>query len=181
MSKHTSPAAIRALEAEDWRSAANAVTPQEAASILAEIAGRDAHCTPAEAAQFARSLIAVYPGRELNDADAYAAALTALFAAYPRDFVKRVCNPVTGLPSRLPFFPTIAEASQALKAEDERRKRITANARYVLEQAEKRRQEAEEARRFEQGRLPPEERARQVQALLRAAVGPSDDGAASAP
>ncbi len=163
---------IQALETDDWRVAARTVTTEEATAVLAEMADRDTPCSPAEAADRAAGLIALWPGKDLANPDAYAAAVTALFAAYPRDIVKRVCNPVTGLPSRLKFFPVIADLSEALRAEVERRKRIAANARTVLEQAEKARQAAQEAHAFEQLRPPPEERARQVQALLRGAVKP---------
>lgn len=163
---------IQSLDADDWKIAARSVTPAEAAAVLADMAGRDTTCPPAEAAELAANLIALWPGKDLANPDAYAAAVTALFAAYPRDIVKRVCNPVTGLPSRLKFFPVIADLAEALRTETDRRKRIAANARTVLEQAEKARQKAEEDAQWARQLPPPEERARRVQELLKGAVKP---------
>lgn len=114
--------------------------------------------------------MALYPAKDVGNPDAYVAAITTLFVCYPRDLVKRVCNPVTGLPSRLKFFPTIADVSEAIKLELERRKRIEANARYVLEHAAKRQQQAQEDRQWATQRPTAEERARRVQELLRGAV-----------
>lgn len=161
------PSAIRALETDDWRSAARSVTPAEAQAVLDAAEGHDALCPAAEAAQFAGSLVSYYPAREVNDARAYISAMTALMAAFPRDFVKRVCNPVTGLPSRLKFLPTLADVREALDAEATRRTRIIANARYVIEQAAKRAAEAEEEARFAAQHPGAPERARRVQELLK--------------
>lgn len=170
MSRLASPNVIRALEAEDWRDAVRSVTAAEAEAILADIAGRNTPCTMAEAAQFARDLISLYPSRDLGNPDAYAAAVTTLFASHPRDFVKRVCNPVTGIPSRLKFFPVIADLAEALRAEADRRSRIAANARCVLDEAEKRRKEAEEEARWKAARPSAEERARRVQEIIKGTV-----------
>jgi hypothetical protein len=89
-----------------------------------------------------------------------------MLAAYPKDFVKRVCNPVTGLPSRLKFLPTVADLHEALEAEKTRRDRIAAAAKYVIQQDEKRRNEAREAAAFEANRPSLDERARKVKELL---------------
>ncbi|MEN6302285.1 MAG: hypothetical protein ABFD96_06130 [Armatimonadia bacterium] len=146
------------------------VSPAEAATVLAELADRDTPCTASEAATFAGQLLGFYPAREVHDARTYVSGMTAVMAAYPRDLVKRICHPVTGLPARLKWLPTIADVNEALTAELDRRKRIAANARTVLDQDAKRRAEAEEARAFSQLRPPPEERARRVQELLRGAT-----------
>lgn len=166
-SKLTLQSAIKALETDDWHVAARSVSVVEAQAVLDAMAGHDAHCPPSEAATFAGQLVGYYPAREVNDARTYIAAMTALMAAFPRDFVKRVCNPVTGLPSRLKFLPTLAEVREALDAEANRRKRIEANARYVLDLAAKRAAEAEEAARFAAQRPIAEKRAMQVQELLK--------------
>lgn len=164
--------AIKALENPDWKAAATAVTVAEAQAVLDAVEGHDGLCAPADAAAFAGQLVNYYPAREVNDAKAYIAAMAAMFAAFPRDFAKRVCNPVTGLPSRLKFLPTLAEVREALDTEAARRKLIVANARYVLDQAAKRAAEAEEEARWANKLPTTEDRARQVQRLLQRAVKP---------
>lgn len=165
--------ASKALEDEDYRWAARLVTPQDAQAVLDAMQGRDVPCTPAEAATYAGQLVNYYPAREVNDARTYIAAMTAIMAAFPRDFVKRVCDPVTGLPSRLKFLPALAEVREALDAEANRRKRIEANARYVLEQAAKRQAEAEEKARWAREAPSAEERARLVQELTKRLGSPT--------
>lgn len=177
-SKLTLQSATKALDHDDWRSAARAVTVAEAQAVLDGLQGHDHPCPAAEAATFAGQLVNYYPAREVNDARSYIAALTALFAAFPRAFAKRVCDPVTGLPSRLKFLPTLAEVREALDAEATRRKRIAANAQYVLDQAAKRAAEAEEEARFNAKHPGAPERARQVQELLRGLGRPTKGEAA---
>ena len=172
MSSRTFKAAIQALEHDDWHTAARSVTPAEATAVLAEMEGRDTRCTDDEAVAFAGQLVNFYPAREVHDARTYIAGLSAVMAAYPRDFVKRVCSPISGIPGRLKFLPTIAEVQDALIAEAERRKRIAANARYVLELEARRKEQAEEDARWTGQRPTAEERARQVQALLQGAARP---------
>lgn len=163
-------AAIQALDAEDWQHVAGAVTVAEAEQVLAEIEGRGALCPPDAAVVYAETIVGFYPARQVFDPRIYISGLTAIFAAYPLDFVKRVCNPVTGLPGKQKFLPAPAEVKEALDAEAARRIRIQANARYVLQQAAKREAEAKEAHFWQQQRLPPEIRAQQVAALLKGVV-----------
>lgn len=92
-------------------------------------------------------------------------------AAYPLDFVRRVCSPVTGLPSRLKFLPTIAEIREALDAEDARRKRIALTAQLVINDHAKRQKQAEEDAKWNSMRPTPEERAKAVSELLRPITG----------
>lgn len=125
------------------------------------------HATSAqEATTFAERLVGFYPVRQITDPKAYAAGLTAVLAAFPIDMVRRVCDPVHGLPSRLKFIPTIAEVREALDQELDRRNRILANARWVLKEAERRKRQAEEDVEFQKNRLSPEERAKQVANIL---------------
>ena len=165
-SKRLSLTVIRLLDVDDPRTLGRSVTVQEAQAVLDEMAGRDMVCTPNDAAAAVGQLLGLYPGREITDAKTYTQGLTALLAAYPRDFVKRVCNPVTGLPSRLKFLPTLAEVREALDAERLRRDRISASARYIVAQAQRHRKEAEEEAAFQANRPAAEQRARQVQDLL---------------
>jgi hypothetical protein len=169
-----SVSAIKALEEPDWRYAVTAVKPHEAQLALDQLEGRDTLCSASEAATFAEQLVNFYPAREIHDARTYISGMTAIMASFPSDFAKRVCDPVNGIPSRLKFLPTLAEVKEALTAEDKRRVRIAANARYVIEQAEKRAAEAEEARRWEAERPAAEERFKRVQEILKGLVRPEE-------
>jgi hypothetical protein len=131
-------------------------------------------CPEFEAAGYAGQLINFYPAREVHDAKTYISGITALMAAYPLDFVRRVCSPVTGLPSKLKFLPTIAEIREALDAEATRRSRIAANARYVLDQHAKAQKQAKEDEQWNSMRPTPEERAKAVSELLKPVGRPWD-------
>ncbi len=106
------------------------------------------------AADAARMLLGMYPARQVNNADVFATALATLLAAYEGDFVKRVLNPVDGLPSRCKFLPTLAEVKEALEAEKARRGTIRAVAKWMLAEHARRKAEREEAERW---KLSPEE------------------------
>lgn len=139
----------RRLDTEIRTGLERVVSVADAVAILASMAARSVPCSPADAADAAERLIGVYPAREVNNTALYVQSVTAVLAAYPHDFVRRVVDPVTGLPSRLKFIPTIAEIKAALDAESARRQRIAANARYLVEQDEQRRADAEDRRYWE--------------------------------
>lgn len=175
-SRPISRAVVQALEAEDWRSSIRIVKVEEAQAVLRELDGRDELCPPAVAAQAARSLLGLYPTtRDIQDPDTYAAGLTALMAAYPTDFVKRVVNPVTGLASRLKFVPTLADVREALEAERARRNRILSCAITVIQETEKARQKADDEARWAKQLPPPVERAKYVQRLVRGGIKSTTD------
>lgn len=138
--------------------------------MLTAIEGRQRPCASREAGAFAEQLLGFYPAREVNDAQTYVNGVTALLCAYPADFVKRVCDPVTGLPSRLKWLPTLADIREALDAEKSRRDRILANAAYVIAEAARRKREAEDDAKWASERPTSEERAKQVQALLQTSL-----------
>lgn len=175
-SSNTLAKLAKVLDADDFRALPAKVTPTEAGLVLSEIAGRDQNCPALEAAAFAEQLVGLYPAREVVNAKVFSAGLSALMAAFPRDMVKRVCDPVAGLPSRLKFFPSLADVREALDAEKTRRDRIAANARYVIAEHERLKAKAEQDAAFERSRPSPEDRARQVDELVRktrAALDPS--------
>ena len=122
--------------------------------------------TPVEATDYAKQLLGSYPAREVNDAQAYAMGISAMLSAYPAKYVRAVCNPVTGLPSRLKWLPTLAETKEALEGEKLRRERIIANAMWVMRAANEKRDAAELEARISAGRKTQEERAQQVKELL---------------
>ena len=118
-----------------------------ARAVIEAIEARLSPCVAREAHSYASRLIGFYPSRELNDATTYLAGVTALFAAYPEDFVKRVCDPVTGLPSRNKWLPSPAELKEALEAEKEKRDKILSNAKWTIIETERReRVKVEEAK-----------------------------------
>jgi hypothetical protein len=83
------------------------------------------------------------------------------------DFVRRVVDPVTGLPSRMKFLPTMAEINEAIAVERTRRSQIRATAAWMLREHDRRK--AEEEERAKWAHLSPEElerRRAQVAALL---------------
>ena len=122
--------------------------------------------TPVEATDYAKQLLGFYPAREINDAQAYAMGISAMFSAYPAKYVRAVCNPVTGLPSRLKWLPTLADTKEALEGEKLRRERIIANAMWVVRAANEKRKEAEFEAEIAAGRKTQDERAQQVKELL---------------
>lgn len=143
-----------------------AVTRADAVAVLDAMAGRDRHCDAETAAAMARTLIGLYPSREVHDARAYAAGMTAVFLAHPEDFVRRVCDPARGLPSRLKWLPTLAEVTAAITLESERRSRIAANARHVIALHDAAKAKSEDEARWQASRPSAEQRAEQVKRLL---------------
>jgi hypothetical protein len=160
------PEVAKLLDSETTTGLALRVSVVEAQDILNAMIGRDECCTPDEAQHAAQSLIGLYPAREVHDAKTYASGVTALMAAYPLEFVRRVCSPVHGIPSRLKWLPTIAEIKTALDDERTRRGRIAFNARYLIEEKRK----AQEAAEFERNRPAADERARRAQEIIREAA-----------
>jgi hypothetical protein len=144
------------------------VTVRQAEDILNAMIGRDECCSPDEAQHAAQNLIGLYPAREVHDMKTFLSGVTMLLAAYPVDFVRRVCSPVHGLPSKLKWLPTIAEIKAALDEERARRGRIAFNAKFIIDEKRK----AVEAAEFERNRPAAEERARRAAEIIRqAAIG----------
>lgn len=148
------------------------ITKAEAEAFFNDLQGYEKPCTPEEAIQAAENLIGLYPAREVQNAKVYAAGVTALMAAYPVYAVRRACHPVTGLPSKLKFLPTIAEIRAALDDEKVRRGRMGRNCLAVI----KAYREREEAEEYERSRGTYEERARKVSEILRPFRADDDTG-----
>jgi hypothetical protein len=158
----TLPSVVQRLDSDSQTNLEAVVTVAQATAILDAMTGRDHHCDAETAATLARNLVGMYPAREVHDAKAYAAGMTAVLMAHPADFVRRVCDPARGLPSRLKWLPTLADVTEAITAERNRRERIASNARYVIAHHDARKREAEEQAEFEANRPSAEDRARQV-------------------
>jgi hypothetical protein len=135
---------------------------------VSEIRARAEHkTTEVEAAEAARTLIGMYPARQVHDAEIYSKAITTVFMAAQYDFVRRVVDPVNGLPSKCKFLPTVAEITEALNAENVRRFSLWRTAEWMLKEHDRR--QAEETERQRWAHLSPAElarRAAQVAALL---------------
>lgn len=137
-------------------------------SVIAEIDSRGTQLTPErEAALAAKTMAGMYPARHVLDPETYSKAITTIFMHYEADFVRRVIDPVNGLPGSNKFLPAPAEVKEALEAEKQRRFGIRATAAWMLQEHAKRQAEAEERARWAQ--LSPEEMERrraQVAALI---------------
>jgi hypothetical protein len=137
-------------------------------AVLSEIERRGARLmSEVEAAEAVKMLLGMYPARPPHDPETYARALTAVFMASDPDFVRRVVDPINGLPSRCKFLPTVAEVNEAIAAERLRRQTIQLTAQWMLREHDRRKAEAEERQRW--AHLSPEDmerRAAQVAALL---------------
>lgn len=160
ISTATLRAAVSLLDSDCRINLESTVTASQATAVLDAMAGRDQPCDAGTAADLARTLIGLYPAREVYDARAYVAGMTAVLMSHPADFARRVCDPVRGLPSRLKWLPTLADVTGAIAVERGRRERIMANARYVLARHEARRREADERAAFEASRPCAADRAR---------------------
>ena len=123
--------------------------------MIAEIDSRGAVFTSErEAAIAAKTMVGMYPARHVLDPETYSKTLTTIFMHYEADFVRRVIDPVNGLPGSNKFLPAPAEVKEALEAEKQRRFGIRATAAWMLQEHAKRQAEAEERARWS---LSPEE------------------------
>ena len=147
-------------------------------AVIAEIDRRGTVlCSELEAIDAAKAMVGMYPARHVNDPETYSKAIKTIFMHYEADFVRRVIDPVNGLPSTNKFLPAPAEVKEALEAEKTRRFSIRATAAWMLE--EHKRRQAEEEERARWAHLSPEEMERrraQVAELLAGRKVP-DEGA----
>lgn len=65
------------------------------------------------AAQRAKLLLGCYRTGEANDPVTYVAAITAILAHYPEEVITAVTHPVSGLPSKKGWLPTVKEVTDA--------------------------------------------------------------------
>ena len=73
--------------------------------------------TQQEVGQALDQLLGSYPLGKATNPEIYIAAVTALLADYPASVIAAVTHPVTGLPRKCKFLPSIAELSEALDSE----------------------------------------------------------------
>lgn len=137
-------------------------------TVVQEIDGRSTRlASELEAIDATKALLGMYPARHVHDSDTYGRALATVFMAAELDFVRRVVDPINGLPSRLKYLPTIAEVNEALAAERTRRSQIRATAAWMIREHDRRKAELEERERWAHlGEDEMERRRAQVAALL---------------
>lgn len=155
-------AAAKLLDHDTAAPVSRDVSLADAEDVLNSMIGRDERPTAEEAVFMARALVGLYPAREVNDAAAYAMGVSAVLAAHPLDFCRRVCDPAHGLPSKLKWLPTLAEITAALVEESVKRGRIGANAMRVI----KAHQEAEQERKWKAERPDAETRAKRAAEIM---------------
>jgi hypothetical protein len=90
------------------------------------------------AAQRAKLLLGCYRTGDANDPQVYVAAITAVLARYPEEIITRVSHPVTGLPSKKGWLPTVKEVRDACEHEFEPIREENARLKRIKEQLEMR-------------------------------------------
>jgi hypothetical protein len=93
------------------------------------------------AAQRAKLLLGCYRTGEANDPETYVAAVTAVLARYPEEVITTVTHPVTGLPKKIGWLPTIKEVGEACDAAVEPIRQNEARLKRIKEQMEMRERE----------------------------------------
>lgn len=93
------------------------------------------------AAQRAELLLGCYRTGDANDPKTYVAAVTAVLAHYPQEVITSVTHPVTGLPSKKSWLPTIKEVRDACEEVLEPIVQNAARLKRIKEQMEMRARE----------------------------------------
>lgn len=94
------------------------------------------------AALRAKLLLGCYRTGEANDPETYVAAITAILSRYPEEVMTSVTHPVSGLPSKSSWLPTIKEVTDACNAAVEPIVQNEARLKRIKEQFEMREREA---------------------------------------
>jgi hypothetical protein len=102
----------------------------------------------AETAKYARLLLGCYRTGDANDPEVYTAGVIAVLASYPMEVVRLVCDPRSGLPSKVKWLPTIAEIHDECEAwHGPMRRSAARNESIELQLQERERHEAEQKTR----------------------------------
>lgn len=94
------------------------------------------------AAVRAKLLLGCYRTGDASDPETYVAAITAVLARYPEVVITAVTHPVTGLPSKKNWLPTIKEVSAACASEHQPILQHEARLKRIKDQMEAREREA---------------------------------------
>lgn len=119
--------------------------PAKCSMIISAIDGQRTHrLTQAQGVEAAAKLVAYYPVKAFNDPDSFMEGAAANFEGRDINIVRRVIDPKIGIPAKNKFAPTIAEIVEALDEAEKHRFRVRATAKWMLDEHERRRLEAEE-------------------------------------
>jgi hypothetical protein len=86
----------------------------------------------------AKILLGCYRTGDANDPETYVAAVTAVLSHYPEEVITAVTHPVSGLPSKKGWLPTIKEVTEACAAAAEPIAQEEARLKRIKEQMEAR-------------------------------------------
>lgn len=87
----------------------------------------------ADASRAAQVLLGVYRTDAVSNPTIYANTVASLLSRYPVRVVRRVVDPVDGLPGSLKFLPSIAEIKAALEMERKKLANRGFKARWMLQ------------------------------------------------
>jgi len=93
------------------------------------------------AAARAKILLGCYRTGEANDPETYVAAVTAVLSHFPEEVITAVTHPVTGLPKKSSWLPTIKEVNDACNEAIEPIRQHEARLKRIKEQLEMRERE----------------------------------------
>jgi len=79
-------------------------------------------------------LLGCYRSGEANDPDTYVAAISATLARYSQQIITDVTHPVSGLPAKKSWLPTVTEVFDACEEQADRTRQQTARERSIQEQ-----------------------------------------------
>lgn len=86
------------------------------------------------ATERAQLLLGCYRSGEANDPETYVAAISATLARYSEQIITDVTHPVSGLPSKKSWLPTVKEVFDACEEQADRTRQQTARERRIKEQ-----------------------------------------------
>ena len=121
---------------------------QQDAELLIQVCEADSRLGPKEAHDQAQALMGFFLTREAIDPAQFTLGVSQLFQSYHRGFVKRVVDPVAGLPSKEKWLPAIAVIKEALEAEKIARANILSKAQWTLKEIERRKAKAIEDAKY---------------------------------
>lgn len=147
------------------------------AELVIEACAKENFLNPKEAASYAAELMGFFLTREAIDPAQFTLGVSQLFQNYHKGFVKRVVDPVNGLPSREKWLPAIAVIKEALEAEKNTRLNVLAKAQLTIREIDRRKAVWAENARIENSKGDEEHRRQVVQNLLRARPMPNDSAA----
>lgn len=111
------------------------------------------HCHPETALERVNILLGCYRRGEAENPDIYVAAVAAVLSRFPEEVVRKVTDPVRGLPAKSKWLPSVAEVRAACDEEMS----------PVYRQQERERRAGDSFNRLEAPTVSPEDRARIVE------------------